>query len=145
MSGTVKLRFVPQAWVNDYAIEVDPEGPTEWEVPAGLVDFDFDRDHWRRDALKNHHNAPDWVRGWQGPFEVELADFPCVEDALKAAGIRSLVPHSIWAVWSEDGTEVMAFELEKEEAARYIEDRYQHKFHLAEYTLKTSELVGGDT
>ena len=27
-----KARFTPQAWINDYAVDVDPEGPTDWEL-----------------------------------------------------------------------------------------------------------------
>lgn len=27
-----QARFVPQAWINDYAVDVDPEGCTEWAI-----------------------------------------------------------------------------------------------------------------
>ena len=79
-------RFSPQAWVNDYAIEVDPEGPTEWDATEGvagmpdgyrdglLVELETndearDDDDW----LQRHDlNAPDWVRDWSGPFDIYL-------------------------------------------------------------------------
>ena len=32
-----KITFHPQAWSNDYAIDVDPEGPTEFMVPDSEV------------------------------------------------------------------------------------------------------------
>lgn len=60
--------FRPQAWSNDYAVEVDPEGETEWQVEAGELQPDrFDLDY-----LQASLNAPAWVRDWSGPFEIEL-------------------------------------------------------------------------
>jgi hypothetical protein len=78
---TVTLRFKPQAWVNDYGIDADPEGPTEYEVPKEdlLAAFtclaEWGDEHETRDGFRSHRNAPKWVRNWSGPFEVELADF----------------------------------------------------------------------
>lgn len=76
-------RFYPQAWVRDNAIEVDPEGDTEWDVTIEFAtlpsdyramlleeidrhDEALDRD----DVLKGDPNAPEWVREWQGPFSI---------------------------------------------------------------------------
>mgnify|MGYP001597314909 CR=1 FL=1 len=50
--------FVPQAWVNDYAVTVDPEGETEFDVTDRIVamgreaalkikDDDYPSDHLR--------------------------------------------------------------------------------------------------
>lgn len=68
---TVKIRFVPQVWVNDYAMEVDPLGETEFEVPVtdtkGLK-----TDSYESDELRFHANAPDWIKEWSGPFYIEI-------------------------------------------------------------------------
>ncbi|MCP4083104.1 MAG: hypothetical protein GY743_23025 [Planctomycetaceae bacterium] len=70
----VRLNFIPQAWVNDYAIPVDPEGETEWVVDQGKIDFDFYEDHYKRDDLRYEGNAPQWIQVWDGPFEVVTVD-----------------------------------------------------------------------
>lgn len=75
---TYRAVFVPQAWVNDYAIDVDPEGDTDWTVSAEYADdaacivgdvedesvLDDD------DVLKSDPAAPEWVREWVGPFSI---------------------------------------------------------------------------
>jgi hypothetical protein len=69
--------FMPQAWINNNAVAVDPIGKTEWEpraVPeyivealaAGTVGEVIDND----DELKDDDNAPLWVRNWSGPFTI---------------------------------------------------------------------------
>lgn len=68
------VRFRPQAWVNDHAIEVDPEGDDTWlvdesEVAGAKHPGDLD-------DLKGHPNAPEWVRAWPGPFDLAIADQP---------------------------------------------------------------------
>jgi len=65
-----KVRFHPQAWVSDYAAEVDPEGETEWE--AGVVPDDVLDDDYASDNLRLHLNAPKWAREWAGPFWIEI-------------------------------------------------------------------------
>ncbi len=80
--------FQPEAWVNDHAIQVDPEGPTQWDCTA-FIDVDtlayldecargsdaltgpygaLDRD----DVFMNDPAAPDWVRKWRGPFTIRV-------------------------------------------------------------------------
>lgn len=83
-----QARFNPQAWVNDYAIDVDPQGPTTWDatdavasMPAEYRDqlvseieaddpFGWGEalDSW--DWLHDDPNAPQWVRDWNGPFSI---------------------------------------------------------------------------
>ncbi len=76
----ITLKFKPQAWVKDYAIEVDPEGPDTWEVSDEEIiqkfpsRTDWETDHYERDDMRYHDNAPKWIREWSGPFEVELND-----------------------------------------------------------------------
>lgn len=64
------LRFHPQAWVNAYAIAVDPEGETEWDV--GKVPVDLKSNSDESDSLRDHPNTPAWVRAWRGPFFIEI-------------------------------------------------------------------------
>ncbi len=72
--------FVPQVWVNDYAMEVDPEGEDTWDVTdeilamprekaLALQDCDYESD-----ALRELPSAPEWVRDWGGPFSVVVED-----------------------------------------------------------------------
>lgn len=64
------LRFHPQAWINDYAVAVDPEGPTEFFVEFGgeLPDDDS----YESDEFRELDGAPEWVRNWSGPFYIEI-------------------------------------------------------------------------
>ena len=65
-----KAIFHPQAWLNDWATDVDPEGPTDYEV--GGVPGDMEDNSYASDRLRDHDNAPDWVKEWSGPFWVEI-------------------------------------------------------------------------
>lgn len=73
----VRVRFQPQAWVNDNAMDVDPEGPAEWFVSketAADIPSSNDLDFVRGDDF-----APKWVADWSGPFEITVIE-PDVED-----------------------------------------------------------------
>lgn len=68
--------FHPQAWINDYAVDVDPEGTTEWDV-TDVIETDFkgvppEADDYPSDTLRYHPNAPEWVREWSDPFYVSV-------------------------------------------------------------------------
>ena len=79
--------FRPEAWVNDNAVTVDAEGPTEWDCTAYLrlpenaatlqevveVLGDVD-DEWQDDddLLFSDPAAPEWVRNWKGPFTITV-------------------------------------------------------------------------
>lgn len=69
----IVARFVPQAWVRDYAVEVDPYGPTTWDVTDQIVAMGeyaalaLVDDQYATDDLRNHPNAPQWVKDWTGP------------------------------------------------------------------------------
>jgi len=71
--------FTPQAWVRDYAIDVDPEGPTEWVTEfEGLTheqaEAILETGHDNFDLLKEDPAAPMWVREWSGPFEIHVSE-----------------------------------------------------------------------
>lgn len=74
------VRFHPQAWQNDYAVPVDPEGPTEWE-PSSIYVRDLlarygrvalEASTYESDELRHDPAAPEWVRNWSGPFYCEV-------------------------------------------------------------------------
>lgn len=77
---TIIARFHPQAWINDYAVEVDPEGETEFDVTPEILVFDrataleIKDDDYDSDDLRFATAAPKWVQGWSGPFWIEVAD-----------------------------------------------------------------------
>ena len=66
--------FWPQAWIRNYAVEIDPHGPTRWIItpeyldkcgPNALKDNTYDSDQLRYDPA-----APRWVVEWPGPFYI---------------------------------------------------------------------------
>lgn len=74
----VTLRFVPQKVEHDMCVPADPEGMLTWQVPRVLMRLRFpdraawERMHEARDAMRHEGNAPQWIRDWDGPFEVTL-------------------------------------------------------------------------
>jgi hypothetical protein len=92
--------FTAEAWVRDEAIEVDPEGPTEWDCTtyattgkacnsAGertLLAYLADVAEWRHESLTDggvtdnddlfihDPNAPEWIRTWHGPFTIRVRE-----------------------------------------------------------------------
>lgn len=72
-------QFTPQAWVDDYAIEVDAEGETEWDVTEALSAMsEADRnnamqpDSYESDDLRHTTDTPEWVKNWDGPFYITV-------------------------------------------------------------------------
>jgi hypothetical protein len=75
-SGT-RVHFQPQAWVNDYAINVDDEGEDTWEVSertAEQIEAALDRDDHDWDFVRWDSRAPSWVRSWTGPFYINIVE-----------------------------------------------------------------------
>ena len=71
----VRVRFVPQVWINDYAVTADPQGPETFLIPAEDAKNGrrWLKDHaYESDSLRTHPNAPAWIKNWPGPFEIEL-------------------------------------------------------------------------
>ena len=77
----IVAKFHPQAWVNDQAIEVDPEGNTEFDVTADVLMMSMHQVLYMKD---NQHssdvlrtiskNVPLWIMEWNGPFWIEVED-----------------------------------------------------------------------
>jgi hypothetical protein len=76
--------FTPEAYIRNDAVEVDPQGPQEWdcttwaqlhqrytdeaqERDGGDAEF-IDTD----DVFRDDPAAPAWVRGWRGPFTIRI-------------------------------------------------------------------------
>lgn len=72
--------FVPQAWINDYAVDVDPEGPTKWDITDHILAMGKDAalalkdNDYPTDDLRYTDNAPTWIKEWRGPFYVRVKD-----------------------------------------------------------------------
>lgn len=91
------LRFHPQAWQNDYAIEVDPEGKTDFQVPLYDVDLGGngalpDDDQYESDELRHHALAPKWIQDWSGPFYIEITNRDELEAHLEGQGVKPKTP-----------------------------------------------------
>jgi hypothetical protein len=85
----VRLKFHPQAWQNDYAVDADDEGETCWMIPLSdvpLVDGELPEDDMQEtDDLRHHALAPKWVQDWDGPYYVEIVNRDEIEAALENA------------------------------------------------------------
>jgi len=74
----VRAKFHPQAWINDYAVDVDPEGPLTWDVTDAILAMGKTRalelqdSDYATDVFRDASGAPEWVREWSGPFYVEV-------------------------------------------------------------------------
>ena len=72
--------FHPQAWLNDYAIDVDAEGDTAFDVTAEIeamvreTALALKDDQYPSDDLRQAKAAPDWVKNWGGPYWVETEE-----------------------------------------------------------------------
>lgn len=87
-----RATFYPQAWINDYAVDVDPEGEQEWEpadqeaCAAIVAEERAAGNSWkmsvldRDDVLQEDANAPEWVKRWRGPFSIMVDEVDEEED-----------------------------------------------------------------
>ena len=65
---TITAHFRAEQWVNDNAIEVDPEGENTWRIhPDDMIWQSSDTDF-----LINSRFAPSWVTDWAGPYTINL-------------------------------------------------------------------------
>lgn len=78
----ITAEFVPQAWVNDNAIIVDPKGETTWDVTDEILRIEKEKgalyvaslqdDQYETDEFRYSANAPQWVKDWCGPFYIRV-------------------------------------------------------------------------
>jgi hypothetical protein len=85
-----RARFTPQAWIRDWAVDIDPEGDTEWDVSGEFLahligwhmrDYDMSFEDAlavcirqstdSSDNLRKDPAAPEWIREHNGPFYCE--------------------------------------------------------------------------
>ena len=76
---------VPQAWVNDVAIAIDPQGPTTYDVTREILAMGEEAalalrdDTDPTDKLRDAETCPKWIKDWTGPFiihvEQAIADY----------------------------------------------------------------------
>lgn len=70
------VRFQAQAWINNYAVDVDAEGETRWPLSVpdlakaqAAVEAGNDLDFLRESSTSP---IPAWVRNHSGPSEIYL-------------------------------------------------------------------------
>jgi len=75
--------FTPEAWIRDYAVQVDPAGETEIDVTYEMLLLGKDAASQLTsgdcDHLKEAVRVPAWIADWAGPFTIRVAD--AVEDS----------------------------------------------------------------
>lgn len=82
MTNTTKKSIVavfqPQAWQNNYAINVDNEGENEWDVTEYILSLSKEKaleikdDQYESDDLREIITTPKWIREWDGPFYIKV-------------------------------------------------------------------------
>ena len=78
VTGGILATFVPQAWMRDNLLTVEPQGPTEFDVTEAVLAMGREaalalRDEYG-DTDEFQKYAPMWARNWSGPFRIEIAD-----------------------------------------------------------------------
>lgn len=72
----VEAEYEPQAWQNDYAIDVDPEGDTAIDITWEVLTMDreeaktFQDNRDFTESLIEALMAPEWIRNRQGPSSI---------------------------------------------------------------------------
>jgi hypothetical protein len=118
-----RARFTPEAWIGDYAVEVEAQGPAEWDCTRlateprsqdylrklmerrpgeRLTDPDgvLDNDDW----FAADPDAPEWIRNWSGPSTVRIWADPVVTVYYQVETTRAAdLPYSTVAELAADG------------------------------------------
>jgi hypothetical protein len=79
-AGSLRIiaEFLPQVWVRDFAMTVDPLGPTTFDVTEAVLAMGELRaralrdDQHETDHLRDLPTAPAWVTEWPGPFSIHV-------------------------------------------------------------------------
>jgi hypothetical protein len=75
-----QARFHPQAWQNDWAVDVDPKGEVLYDVGFEILLMDREQARAIRDNkdesddLMTAVHAPEWIRTWDNAFRIEVAN-----------------------------------------------------------------------
>lgn len=78
ISKRIMAEFVPQAWLNDHAIAVDPQGDTMFDVTDHMLGIGrasalcFADGSLDAADLRQLPAAPQWAKDWTGPFTVNV-------------------------------------------------------------------------
>lgn len=70
--------FLPQAWMNDVAVPIDPQGPTTFDVTREILAMGkaaalkLRDDTNPTDALREADTCPQWIKKWTGPFVIHV-------------------------------------------------------------------------
>jgi hypothetical protein len=67
MMKRIRCTFQPEVELLSHIVSVDSPFPAVWEME---VDQLPEPHSLESDQLREHPNAPEWVREWSGPFEV---------------------------------------------------------------------------
>lgn len=77
---TAIATFVPQAWINNQAVDADPEGDTSFDITPEIESIGkenalaiTDNSH-SSDVFQYAAHAPDWIKHWSGPFYIRVSD-----------------------------------------------------------------------
>jgi hypothetical protein len=79
-SKRIMAEFIPQAWLNDHAIAVDPQGDTMFDVTDHILKIGrasalcFEDGTLDTDNLRQLPSSPQWVKDWTGPFTVNVQE-----------------------------------------------------------------------
>lgn len=71
-------KFKPQAWIKNHTVVVDAQGPLEWDATEFILEMGYEKfsklcdRNYPSDDLARIESAPQWVRDWSGPFEVDV-------------------------------------------------------------------------
>ncbi len=73
----ITATFHPEAWINDHAVEIDPLGPTTFDVSDYLLEtykeeaiLSLKDGSHETDELRDL--GPQWVKDWNGPYRVSV-------------------------------------------------------------------------
>jgi len=74
----ITVKYEAQAWQNDYAIMIDPDGPDTWDVSDKVL-AEIQRQYRDPDDALAYEtwfvddpNAPEWIKERPGPFFVSI-------------------------------------------------------------------------
>lgn len=76
----ITATFIPQMWIRDYAVPVEPLGEQKFDVTDALKGWptdlllDLQDDSYETDDLRDLPTAPEWIREWGGPFAIRVRE-----------------------------------------------------------------------